>query len=1278
MTKLTALVAAGALALASLGEADQLYTPKHEAGRCAIRDHCGKKSFFGKELPCVDNGLAEEPDQDLRKQLVDLCGPKWNDGPVCCTSDQVESLKNELSTANTIVSSCPACKDNFYNLFCTFTCSPDQSLFINVTNTMSKNDKTLVTELDQLVSEEYGTGFYDSCKDVKFGPSNSEAMKLIGGGAKNYTQLLKYLGDEKMLGSPFQINFPTSYNEPDMGPLAMTPKKCNDQDPNFRCACVDCPGVCPELPKVKESGSCKVGVLPCLSFASIFVYSVLLLTLIVATAGHVWYRKRAARLQEERTLLHGGIDVSDDEDDEGRLVQNGAMLDRPVRPYRLNTWCDAAFFKLGHWAARFPGITIFSSLIVIIILSAGWVRFEIEKDPARLWVAPTSAAAQEKEFFDSHFGPFYRAEKVFLVNDTLPSGPGPVLSYDTLVWWMQVEKDIAQLESETYRMRLHDVCLKPTGSACVVQSVAAYFENEPSLVDKDGWKAKLRACAQAPAECRPAYGQPLEPNMILGGYPEGGDVANAPAMTVTWVVNNYAEGTPEVARAMDWEKALKERLLDLQKEAASRGLRLSLSTEISLEEELNKTTNTDAKIIIISYVIMFLYASIALGSTTLSLRDMIRNPAVSIVESKFSLGVAGIVIVLMSISASIGLFSWANLKATLIIVDVIPFIVLAVGVDNIFLIVHEFERVNIRNPDDDVEVRVAKALGRMGPSILLSAITETVSFALGAFVGMPAVRNFAIYAAGAVFINALLQVTLFISLLSYNQKRVEDSRMDCLPCIPIKAARVHLNGSNGNMGSRMYEMPEEGFLQRFIIRYYAPTLLGKKVKVVIVAVFLGLFAAGVALIPEVKLGLDQRVAIPDESYLIPYFNDLYDYFDSGPPVYFVAKNVDATQRKYQQEICARFTTCDSMSLTNILEQERKRTKVSYISSPAASWIDDFFLWLNPQFEECCVEKGSACFGGRDPAWNITMSGMPEGDEFLHYLDKFLAAPTTDDCPLGGQASYGSAVVIDEQKQTVPASHFRTMHSPLRSQDDFINAYSSARRIAADFSSKTGAEVFPYSVFYIFFDQYLTIVGQTAGLLCAAIGIIFILSSILLGSALTGAAVAITVVMTIVDIIGAMAVFGVSLNAVSLVNLIICVGIAVEFCAHIARAFMFPSRTFMERAKNRFRGRDARAWTALVNVGGSVFSGITVTKLLGVFVLAFTRSKIFEIYYFRIWVALVAFAATHALIFLPVLLSFMGGEGYVDPESEGGLEEDLASRRYRAVAGADYGSDSEGE
>jgi Niemann-Pick C1 protein len=343
-------------------------------------------------------------------------------------------------------------------------------------------------------------------------------------------------------------------------------------------------------------------------------------------------------------------------------------------------------------------------------------------------------------------------------------------------------------------------------------------------------------------------------------------------------------------------------------------------------------------------------------------------------------------------------------------------------------------------------------------------------------------------------------------------------------------------------------------------------------------------------------------------------------------------------------------------------------------SPTASWIDDFFLWLNPDLDSCCVENRETCFANRNPAWNITLSGMPEGDEFIHYLQKFVNSPTDDDCPLGGQASYKTAVVIDAEKETIPASHFRTAHKPLRSQDDFIDAYASARRIASDISKETGLEVFPYSIFYIFFDQYASIVSLTATLLGSAIGIIFLISSVLLGSIVTAAVVTLTVTMTIVDIMGAMAVMGVSLNAVSLVNLIICVGIAVEFCAHIARAFTFPSFSFMERAKNRFRGRDARAWTALANVGGSVFSGITVTKLLGVCVLAFTRSKIFEIYYFRVWLALVIFAATHALVFLPVALSLLGGEGYVDSDNEGSLEDDLANRRYRALVPDDDSDD----
>jgi Niemann-Pick C1 protein len=157
-----------------------------------------------------------------------------------------------------------------------------------------------------------------------------------------------------------------------------------------------------------------------------------------------------------------------------------------------------------------------------------------------------------------------------------------------------------------------------------------------------------------------------------------------------------------------------------------------------------------------------------------------------------------------------------GVKVTLVIAEVIPFLVLAVGVDNVFILVHELHRQNNlhgpnasaashnmgfqtpmspeqshRSPfdssqDDSTdarsmpqllspEERVARTLAKMGPSILLSSVTETVAFALGALVPMPAVRNFALYASGSVLLNAILQVTVFVSALAIDLRRVEVS-----------------------------------------------------------------------------------------------------------------------------------------------------------------------------------------------------------------------------------------------------------------------------------------------------------------------------------------------------------------------------------------------------------------------------------------------------------------------------------------------------------------------
>ena len=114
--------------------------------------------------------------------------------------------------------------------------------------------------------------------------------------------------------------------------------------------------------------------------------------------------------------------------------------------------------------------------------------------------------------------------------------------------------------------------------------------------------------------------------------------------------------------------------------------------------------------------------------------------------------------------------------------------------------------------------------------------------------------------------------------------------------------------------------------------------------------------------------------------------------------------------------------------------------------------------------------------------------------------------------------------------------------------------------------------------------------------------------------------------------------GIELNAITLVNLIMSVGISVEFTSHFLIAFAHESAPLACETGDGDGEEEARGVVSRVlqTTGSSILSGISLTKLIGISVLGFTSSRIFSLYYFRFYLLLVAVGGVHGLFFLPSL------------------------------------------
>lgn len=64
--------------------------------------------------------------------------------------------------------------------------------------------------------------------------------------------------------------------------------------------------------------------------------------------------------------------------------------------------------------ARNPWLVILVSSWVVFALGHGAFQLIVTTNPVEIWASPSSRARIEKDFFESHFAPFYRTEQIFI------------------------------------------------------------------------------------------------------------------------------------------------------------------------------------------------------------------------------------------------------------------------------------------------------------------------------------------------------------------------------------------------------------------------------------------------------------------------------------------------------------------------------------------------------------------------------------------------------------------------------------------------------------------------------------------------------------------------------------------------------------------------------------------------------------------------------------------------------------------------------------------------
>ena len=566
-----------------------------------------------------------------------------------------------------------------------------------------------------------------------------------------------------------------------------------------------------------------------------------------------------------------------------------------------------------------------------------------------------------------------------------------------------------------------------------------------------------------------------------------------------------------------------------------------------------------------------------------------------VTTSKPWLGLAGLISTLAGSGSGFGICVYSGADFTSFNYGAI-FILLGIGMDSTFMLLNAWHRTDRKA---SVPERLGDTMAEAGVSILITNTTNILSFLIAISAPYPYVKIFCLYTGVCLLVVFIFHITFFAGCLALSGHHEEDNRSGVTlrhvptdevtkyqQCLCLKTASYTIKKTQEE--KRREEKERQDALA---------AVLGKAVRsstVRVSVLFLYLFYLTVCF-----YGICNVVVYFDKTKLIMYDSVMKKFVDVEDRLF--------RDKSFSISVIVRgdINYTDEATLERIESFLGRLEDSVYINEHLTkSWLEDFrtFTFLN----------------------STNMVNQTEED-FVKSVHKFYKEQSVN-------SPYRLDVAYNPSITRIIASRFLIQGQNIRDTKAEEHMVLELRSICDDVNNQPGGmKVSVFNSYFPYTDQYLTIFDQSIQTILLTGVIVVAVSLILLPDTISAVSAMFSIISTLVGCLGLMSMWGIVLDGITLINLIMCIGFSVDFSAHFCY-------NYIEHRHTAGVEQEEVVERTMLCVYKPVLQG-ALSTLLGVIGMLYAPSPSFVIF-FKVMFIVICLGLLHSLILVPLFFRFI--------------------------------------